>query len=79
MRRPAVRAGESDMGTVISFPAVGRTVRGSRLIAGKSESATVIILPVIRIERYPDEPAGDFEPEASSSPRRRRRRRATRP
>ena len=67
------------MGTVISFPAVERTARASRLIAGRSESATVIILPVIRIERYADEPTGDFEPETSSSPRRRRRRRATRP
>jgi hypothetical protein len=35
----------------------------------------VIILPVIRIERYGDEPS-DAEPEASSGPRRRRRRRA---
>lgn len=66
------------MGTVISFPAVEHTARASRPIVGKSESATVIILPVIRIERYVDEPTGGFEPEASSSPRRRRRRRATR-
>lgn len=66
------------MGTVISFPAVGRTVRASKSLAGKSESATVIILPVIRIERYIDEPTGTIEPEAQSSPRRRRRRRATR-
>jgi hypothetical protein len=66
------------MGTVISFQAVERTARGSRSIAGKSESATVIILPVIRIERYAEQPAGDFEREASRSPRRRRRRRANR-
>jgi hypothetical protein len=65
------------MGTVISFPAVEHTARASRPIAGKSESATVIILPVIRIERYVDEPTGGIEPE-SRSPRRRRRRRATR-
>ncbi len=64
------------MGTVISFPAVGHTARGSRSIAGRSESATVIILPVIRIERYAEEPTG--EPEAGTGPRRRRRRRATR-
>jgi hypothetical protein len=61
---------------VISFPAVGHTARGPRSITGRSESATVIILPVIRIERYAEEPT--VEPEASSSPRRRRRRRATR-
>jgi len=66
------------MGMVISFPAAERTARGSRLIAGKPESATVIILPVIRIERYVDAPSDDFEPAASSNPRRRRRRRATR-
>jgi hypothetical protein len=66
------------MGTVISFPAVERTVRASRAIADKSESATVIILPVIRIERYVDEPIGGFEPRARSNAGRRRRRRATR-
>jgi hypothetical protein len=65
------------MGVVINFPAVARAAR-SRSIVGRSDSATVIILPVIRIERYIDEPAGSFEPEASSGPRRRRRRRATR-
>jgi hypothetical protein len=63
---------------VISFPAVERTARGSRSIAGRSESATVIILPVIRIERYAEESAAGFGPEASISSRRRRRRRVTR-
>ena len=75
---PAVGAGECEMGTVISFPEIGRTARGSRSIAGRPESATVIILPVIRIERYVDEPSGGMEPEASGTPRRRRRRRITR-
>ncbi len=65
------------MGSVISFPAVGHTARSSRSIAGKVESATVIILPVIRIERYEEEPSG-MEPQESNGPRRRRRRRATR-
>jgi hypothetical protein len=45
------------------------------VIGAKAESATVIILPVVRIERYTDEPA---QPEASRSQRRRRRRRASR-
>jgi hypothetical protein len=62
------------MGTVISFPEIGRTAPASRAAAGRPESATVIILPVIRIERYVDDP----EPEASGTSRRRRRRRATR-
>jgi hypothetical protein len=61
------------MGSVIKFPELGRSSRSGRLVAGKSESATVIILPVIRIERFPEEP-----PEASRSQRRRRRRRASR-
>jgi hypothetical protein len=64
------------MGSVISFPAAGRAAQSSRSIAAKAESATVIILPVIRIERFVE--PSDFEPEASSGPRRRRRRRATR-
>ena len=41
------------MGTVIKFPDEGRIVRFGRADA-QDESATVIILPVIRIERYDD-------------------------
>jgi hypothetical protein len=66
------------MGLVINFQAAGRTARVPRSMAGKSESAAVIILPVIRIERYAEAPTGDFEPEASGSSYRRRRRRANR-
>jgi uncharacterized membrane protein YdbT with pleckstrin-like domain len=63
------------MGTVISFPAVERTAKASRSSGDKKmESATVIILPVIRIERYVETPTG-FEPEVTTTPRRRRRRR----
>jgi hypothetical protein len=47
-------------------------------MTAKSESAAVIILPVIRIERYAEGPRGDLEPEAGNSARRRRRRRANR-
>ena len=64
------------MGTVISFP-VGRTARASRVIATKASSATVIILPVIRIERYTDAPRG-YAPIEASTQRRRRRRRSSR-
>jgi len=39
------------VGTVIKFPDDGRIVRFGR---EADESATIIILPVIRIERYPD-------------------------
>jgi hypothetical protein len=66
------------MGMVISFPAVERTARGSGVTAGKSQSATVVILPVIRIERYVEEPASNCEPATSRGPHRRRRRRASR-
>jgi len=37
-----------------------------------------VILPVVRIERYDDEPMGNFKREANTTPRRRRRRRASR-
>jgi hypothetical protein len=66
------------MGTVISFRPMLRSGRGSRSIARQSESATVIILPVIRIERYTDHLTMGLEPELSSGARRRRRRRAIR-
>jgi hypothetical protein len=66
------------MGTVINFRPMSGVGRALRWIAGKPESATVIILPVIRIERYSDEPTGSLEPDATSGSRRRRRRRATR-
>jgi hypothetical protein len=62
------------MGTVIGFPEREQRTRAKRLIAAKSESATVIILPVIRIERFIDEP----EHTVTRSQRRRRRRRASR-
>jgi len=58
------------MGQVIGFPEQGRIVRDNRLMAVRPESATVIILPVVRIERYPDEPD---EGTANRSQRRRRR------
>jgi len=62
------------MGTVIRFPESGRAEAGVRLSDSKPESATIIILPVIRIERTPEE-----APESESrSPRRRRRRRISR-
>jgi hypothetical protein len=36
---------------------------------------TILILPVIRIERESDEPSGDHGPEQGTAPGRRRRRR----
>jgi len=66
------------VGTVIKFPDEGRVVRFGRADA-LDESATVIILPVIRIERYADPVAENAEPRtpppADNGGRRRVRRR----
>ncbi len=65
------------MGNVIKFPDDGRIVRFGREAA--DESATIIILPVIRIERYADPRAEEAEPQthppADNGGRRRVRRR----
>jgi len=61
------------MGTVVAFPEARSVVRDG--VSPASGSATVIILPVIRVERYDDDPPGHAEP-TSSSPGRKRRRRA---
>jgi hypothetical protein len=64
------------VGNVIKFPDEGRIVRFGRDAA---ESATIIILPVIRVERYADPHAEEAEPQthppADNGGRRRVRRR----
>jgi len=65
-------AGDNSMGSVISFPERTRRSRRGKRKGEAPASATVIILPVIHIERFTDEPS-------SRSQRRRRRRRASRP
>ena len=68
------------MGNVIKFPDDGRIVRFGRA-EGVDESATIIILPVIRVERYADvlldEAASEprTHPPATNGGRRRMRRR----
>jgi len=66
------------VGNVIKFPDEGRIVRFGRA-DGAEESATVIILPVIRIERHAEARTEDAEPHthppADNSGRRRARRR----
>lgn len=68
--------GKRLVGTVIKFPDEGRIVRFGR---AADESATIIILPVVRIERYADPHADGLEPHkqppAVSGGRRRARRR----
>jgi hypothetical protein len=66
------------MGTVVKFPDEGRIVRFGRVDA-PDESATVIILPVVRIERHGDARGEGAEPytppPADNGGRRRVRRR----
>lgn len=59
------------MGTVIKFPDE-RVAGGER--SERGAGATIVILPVIRIERGPDGPSGGLEPGASTPGRKRRRR-----
>ena len=76
LHAPAGGGGKRLVGTVIKFPDEGRIVRFGR---DADESATIIILPVIRIERYADaygEGLGpQTQPPADNGGRRRVRRR----
>jgi len=63
------------MGEVIRFPD-DVTPRG-KYVDSTTEPATVIILPVIRIDRDPDGSNG-LEPHTGNNPGRRRRRRIAR-
>jgi len=61
------------MGEVIRFPDKAGSLRGGRFADGNSEPATVIILPVIRIERDPDGSESTPHPGTRTGRRRRRR------
>jgi hypothetical protein len=64
------------MGTIIEFPADAASRRlGSHMNGAAGGMGTVLILPVIRIEREPDETSGGSGPEEGAAPGRRRRRR----
>ena len=63
------------MGSVVTFPESRRGVREANSIDAHCASATIIILPVIRVDRYDDEPTDDFSASASASARGRKRRR----
>lgn len=65
------------MGEIIHFPEDATCTRGGKYVDANTEPATVIILPVIRIERGPGG-SGDSAPHAGSAATRRRRRRVTR-
>jgi hypothetical protein len=65
------------MGQVIRFPEEAGQARGNRYPDLGVEPATVIILPVIRVERYSDDSDG-LEPDSGNTAGRRRRRRIVR-
>jgi len=62
------------MGQIIQFPEATRAASPPR----RGKSATVVILPVIRIERMQDDPDAGLAPTAGNNSGRRRRRRAAR-
>jgi hypothetical protein len=66
---------EHDMGTIIEFPADAASRRPGSTMVG-APTGTVVILPVVRIERAPDETKGGSGPEQGTAPGRRRRRRS---
>jgi hypothetical protein len=57
------------MGTVVRFPGVRRRARRGKASEQNGRAATVIILPVVRIERNADQ-----QPSEPATGRRRRRR-----
>jgi hypothetical protein len=63
------------MGTIIEFPAEAASRRLGMDGAPLEGMGTLLILPVVRIEREPDETDGGSGPEEGAAPGRRRRRR----
>ncbi|MDB5603155.1 MAG: hypothetical protein JWP25_55 [Bradyrhizobium sp.] len=63
------------MGTIIEFPADAASRRPGSTMDGAPREGTVLILPVVRIEREVDETSGGRGPEQGTAPGRRRRRR----
>jgi len=63
------------MGTIIEFPADAASRRLGSGMDGAPRIATVLILPVVRIERDSDKTTGGRGPEEGTAPGRRRRRR----
>lgn len=65
------------MGTVIAFPANAASRLGTTVNRSSDHMrGTVVILPVIRIDRATDETGGGSGPEEGTAAGRRRRRRA---
>ena len=68
---------ERTMGTIIVFPADAASRRPGSTMDGAPRDglATVLILPVVRIEREAEKTGDGRGPEAGTAPGRRRRRR----
>ncbi|MEA2978431.1 MAG: hypothetical protein QOF91_1108 [Alphaproteobacteria bacterium] len=66
------------MGIIVQFPEGHRPVSGGRYVGASSEPASVIILPVVRIERNPDQPSDGLDDGSNTTPGRRRRPRSSR-
>jgi hypothetical protein len=66
------------MGIIVQFPDGHRPLGGGRYVDANSEPASVIILPVVRIERNPDEPSDGLDGGSNAASGRRRRRRSSR-
>jgi hypothetical protein len=65
---------ESEMGTIIEFPAA-RRLGSSGEAAPRAQTGTIVILPVVRIEREADGTNGGRDPEQGAAAGRRRPRR----
>ena len=68
---------ERNMGTIIDFPADAASRRLDHGLDGAPRDGlgTILILPVVRIDRDTDETNGGGGPEEGTAPGRRRRRR----
>ncbi len=66
------------MGIIVEFPADAASRRGGFGIAAvaRDVTATILILPAIRIERHADESTDGSGPAEGTAPGRRRKRRA---
>ena len=66
------------MGIIVQFPDGHRPLGGGRYVEANSEPASVIILPVVRIERDPNGPSDGLDGGTGATTGRRRRRRSSR-
>jgi hypothetical protein len=66
------------MGTVIRFPGERRSAEAGACAIDERDSAVILILPVVRIERMSETPTDGFAPDGNSASRRKRRRRTSR-